>query len=561
MLKIMGVIIHFYIKGFFVKKCSWMLYIIVLSLWIIHIVAILPDSSGVSGGLLGRAILLCLSLLVLLLPISCFSAKWALRVYALLVPLVAGEAYSLWHTGGLLTEGVAHALWSTHFGEAWEFFSSRGLLGGLLLLILGGAVVPCLLWVLAARCSAKNVWPRAYGFGVVGLLAFLLIALVWREGRLVRKHSFENIEPALKRQIHRTVPLGTVWKLYSAYRLKSQIESAYAGIAQTTKQLTVQALDSLPRLLVLWVGESSRRDHWQLYGYARPTTPRLSARLDLLRFDLAESPATLTWQAVPLLLNQATVSEPKGLSLQPNVLAYARQAGYRVTWISNQALDDSPLLQLQLVQADTVIRVGMEITKDGGYDERLLSEFVSLPPYPRQLVVLHSIGQHQRYDYRYPSDFDHFKPSLKNSSRLASANLRDQVINGYDNSIRYTDWILDSLINLLLADTSRSNSLLYVSDHGEALYDGPSALLGHGFPDELEVQTQIPLVLWSQEKSIGFSEDCPGSSPVSSDYMFETILDILKITSPGVDLNPSLLRKGCQYPRDVALPSDLLRGS
>lgn len=61
-------------------------------------------------------------------------------------------------------------------------------------------------------------------------------------------------------------------------------------------------------------------------------------------------------------------------------------------------------------------------------------------------VVIHTYGSHFNYHERYPRNFAHFLPD--NATEIEIKN-RKQLINAYDNSIRYTDYFLNGLIRML----------------------------------------------------------------------------------------------------------------
>ena len=82
-------------------------------------------------------------------------------------------------------------------------------------------------------------------------------------------------------------------------------------------------------------------------------------------------------------------------------------------------------------------------------------------------VVLHTIGSHYQYSLRYPDEFDIFKPS---SEWLNLKEYKDLIINSYDNSILYADFIIDGVIEVLNKNNFIS-SVMYISDHGENLFD------------------------------------------------------------------------------------------
>ena len=109
------------------------------------------------------------------------------------------------------------------------------------------------------------------------------------------------------------------------------------------------------------------------------------------------------------------------------------------------------------------------------------------------------------------------------------------MLNAYDNSILYTDYVTAGLIDILAANTKFDTGLLYVSDHGESLGEG--GLYLHGLPYAMapEEQTKVPLVLWMSDslaKSERLNVGClkaQASSPLSHDNLFHTVLGMMNV--------------------------------
>ena len=111
------------------------------------------------------------------------------------------------------------------------------------------------------------------------------------------------------------------------------------------------------------------------------------------------------------------------------------------------------------------------------------------------LIVLHTMGSHgPTYYKRYPEQFKKFTPTCD------TANLQDctqeQIINTYDNTIVYTDYIISSVIDILKNQKQLETAMLYVSDHGESL--GENNIYLHGLPYAIapKEQKQVPMILW-----------------------------------------------------------------
>ena len=113
-----------------------------------------------------------------------------------------------------------------------------------------------------------------------------------------------------------------------------------------------------------------------------------------------------------------------------------------------------------------------------------------------QLLVLHQLGSHgPAYFRRYPPAFAHFTPACESDDLQKCT--REEIVNAYDNSLRYTDHVLGSLIATLQRNEADVDSaLIYVSDHGESL--GERNLYLHGLPLFIapKEQKQVPMVMW-----------------------------------------------------------------
>ena len=75
---------------------------------------------------------------------------------------------------------------------------------------------------------------------------------------------------------------------------------------------------------------------------------------------------------------------------------------------------------------------------------------------------------------------------------------KQQLINAYDNSIRYTDGFLADIIQLLNENQAES-ALLYSPDHGEDLLDDCRKKFLHASPIPTIYQIHIPFFLWFSE--------------------------------------------------------------
>jgi lipid A ethanolaminephosphotransferase len=162
------------------------------------------------------------------------------------------------------------------------------------------------------------------------------------------------------------------------------------------------------------------------------------------------------------------------------------------------------------------------------------------------VVVLHMKGSHgPAYFKRYPSAFEFFTPACDNIQLDRCS--RQEIVNAYDNTLRYTDHVLSQTIDLLRANAQRfDTAMLYVSDHGESL--GENGLYLHGLPYALAPREQIhvPMLLWLSDglrERLGINAACLRAqqhAPLSHDYVFHSILGLSNVQTaiyrPKLDL-------------------------
>ncbi|MNN33616.1 Phosphoethanolamine transferase EptA [compost metagenome] len=156
------------------------------------------------------------------------------------------------------------------------------------------------------------------------------------------------------------------------------------------------------------------------------------------------------------------------------------------------------------------------------------------------------MGSHgPAYFKRYPPAFEKFTPVCRSNDLSACS--RESIVNGYDNTLLYTDYVLSSLIDLLRKNESRlDTAMLYLSDHGESL--GEYNLFLHGTPYLLapDQQKHVGMLAWFSEgyrQSFALDDAClrqRSGEPLSQDNLFHSMLGLLEVRTrsydPGLDL-------------------------
>lgn len=312
-----------------------------------------------------------------------------------------------------------------------------------------------------------------------------------------------------------------------------------------------------PLVVFLVIGETARAANFQLGGYARATNPQLRTIDDLVYFDHATACGTSTAISVPCLFShldraQFSVDEADRYT---NLLDSLVKAGLDVEWRDNNA--GCKGVCARIARIDYTRRPDPDLCPQSYcYDEVMLSDLPTRLKTLRRdtVIVFHQIGSHgPAYSERYPPAFEIFKPVCR-SNQLERCR-REEIVNAYDNTIVYTDYVLAKQIALLRAASDRVDGILiYASDHGESL--GEQGIYLHGMPYRFAPRTQkeVPMLLWVSQ---GFAEHArlrPGclisraTERVSHDNIYHTVLGATGVRNAVYDAQLDIL-SGC---RDAA---------
>ncbi|MGL4674756.1 MAG: sulfatase-like hydrolase/transferase, partial [Wohlfahrtiimonas sp.] len=135
----------------------------------------------------------------------------------------------------------------------------------------------------------------------------------------------------------------------------------------------------------------------------------------------------------------------------------------------------------------------------------------------------------------------HFQPSC-DTSKIETCS-SETLTNTYDNTIRYTDYVLNQTVELLKQyNDDYEVAMMYVSDHGESL--GESSFYLHGTPYAIapKEQTEIPLIFWSSKDfasnhklNLSCLQNKAQASEYSHDNIFHSLLGLLQVKTAAYD--------------------------
>lgn len=273
--------------------------------------------------------------------------------------------------------------------------------------------------------------------------------------------GYYHFDSRLHKSINQRYPMHIVESMRLYIHLQQQRQQQHL-MPEYVVDYSPDSLD-----IVVVIGESARADHLSLNGYDRPTNPLLSQRTNVVSLPHIYSEYTHTLASVPVLLTRADSLHPEYQYSETSFAAILRNEGYHTAWISNQDLGET--FASFPAECDTAVwlNAGKSVfIFSGWYDEKILSEMDKqlAKENNKNLLILHTIGSHWYYNNHVPEMHNHFLPITNN--RVVTNNTPEAVINSYDNTIRYTDLVLDSIIARI---ENRCAIVFYLSDHGESL--------------------------------------------------------------------------------------------
>jgi lipid A ethanolaminephosphotransferase len=475
-----------------------------------------------------------LSTPVLLLSISIaiqsiFSFRWVAKPFLILMVLTSSVVFYSTMTFGIVFDyGMIQNTVETDRAEAFSYINWPAILYiGLF------GIVPSVL-IIRTKLTYRNfmgeLFSRLKLLAVSCVLVFVILLIFYSDyasiGRNNRDLSsyltpYALLDSAAKYLVNNTLYPPLKFKLLDTRPTSIDNESK--------KQVTVLVL-----------GETARSSNFSLNGYLRPTN-NFTEKLDVVSFSQMTSCGTATAVSVPCMfsrLDRKNYNRREAIA-QQNVIDIIHLAGVDVLWISNNnggckgVCSRVKTLQTRPLKSDPLC--------DGEYcfDEILVKQLKSKLAnlsHTKTLIVLHMIGSHgPTYYKRYPDIARRFKPDCRKSDIQNCTH--HELVNTYDNTIVYTDYVLSKVINELTLASGVEDietSMIYVSDHGESL--GENGVFLHGLPYVFapKEQTSVPLIFWSDPSHQSSRMSCMrniSQSPISHDNIFDLLLGEMKISS------------------------------
>jgi lipid A ethanolaminephosphotransferase len=469
------------------------------------------DNSNESAG--GRIFLLT-SLVVIMLALNfmmtclvMFLMRIVGRILLAIFSVINATAVYFIVTYSVMIDATTiENVFNTRYSEASGFFS-----WGLWLFILAFGVLPAL-WCLLQPVVIGKARKLAVYCGSSLAIALVVALANFNQTLFISQHDTE---------------LGGLLQPWSYLVNICRIASfSMDEQAEEIKLPDGRIADNDKAVVVLVIGESARKANFQLYGYKRDTNPLLSKLQDLKVYE-ATSCATYTTAGSKAIL------EPKDsgdlYELLPN---YAFRTGVDVAWRTSN-WGEPPIHIDEYLTDDELGDQYPDVDKN--YDGILFAgirQRIESGKSNKVLIIIHTSTSHgPKYADKYPKDFEVYKPVAKNVEE-GEKNV-GLLVNAYDNTIRYTDFLLDNLITTLRAMTDWKSAMIFISDHGESL--GENKMFMHGLPMKLapKEQYEIPFLVWTSDNFRDYKTKDELPAVLEQHYIFHSVLNLLSIESPA----------------------------
>ena len=235
-------------------------------------------------------------------------------------------------------------------------------------------------------------------------------------------------------------------------------------------------------------------------------------------------------------MTRSDEKHPDRAYTERSFVSLMKHAGYSTAWLANQESIKSFLYfmkecnRLKYVSSGKVSYI---------YDKWLDTDLL---PYlddelrrkePRKLIILHTVGSHWYYNTHFTDEYQKFMPIT--NSKIISSNTFEQIRNSYDNTILYSDYFWNQVINRL----RKTNAILiYLSDHGECM--GEDGHFIHGSVDNEPQHLPGCFVWYSDIFASKYSSKVDAllsnkDKRYKSYFLFHSILDAADIKTAYVE--------------------------
>jgi heptose-I-phosphate ethanolaminephosphotransferase len=500
---------------------------------------------------------------VLLFPQQVKRITASLGIMLWLFALPGFGYYLIYHQE--LTQSLMFIIFESNQSESTEYLQNY-LSIGIVLSFIAFTLVPLYIWT--------TIKPYENTRKPANITSFILTTLIFMTP-VKRAIQYGDINAAYK-NLNRHLSVAPPWQLgfgYSNYQLElKEVEAQLLNLNKISalKNFT-ETKKELPTTVVLVIGESTTRVHMGLYGYGRDTTPKLSSmKNELMVFENVFASRPNTIESLEQVLTFANQAQPDLYKTKPSLIAMMKQAGYKTYWITNQQTltQRNTMLTTFAKQADEQVFLNHARRQNAySFDDKVLAPFAEklLKQDEKKLIIVHLLGTHMKYAYRYPADYNFFNNAEGIPEVISADSDKVTLVNEYDNAVRYNDYIVHALIQQLKQSTASATQslLVYFSDHGEDVYDSaPHAFKGRNEGAPTYAMYAVPFIVWHSpnwQNAQQLADSAIRHRQYDNADFIYTWSDLIGLTYDGYRADESLINNA--FGADTILVGDPYRGN
>jgi heptose-I-phosphate ethanolaminephosphotransferase len=302
---------------------------------------------------------------------------------------------------------------------------------------------------------------------------------------------------------------------------------------------------NLPKTFIIIIGESLNRNHMSLYDYPRQTNPLLSKiESDIYIFRNVISSELQTLSSLKEVLTFANSEHPDYYFLKPSIIELFNSLDFQTYWIDNQYDIRNNMASGVYPEIARLSRkyFNLNFSEQDESVVKKLQTILNDSLEVNKFIILHLMGSHLPYKIRYPLAYNKFNNLSDQTSKINDLLSEDQkkVINEYDNTVLYNDFVISSAIDVVKKNNGFSY-VLYFSDHGEEVFD-TRVFSGRSFENITPGMYQVPFILWlSEDYKKQRQFDFRLNNPYSIDDVIHTIMDLSFVETNDYDSSRSIV--------------------
>lgn len=479
------------------------------------------------------------------LSLSLVSFKYILKPAVVLILFVATFAAYFMKTYGIMIDrSMIKNILATDVGDVSELLNVKMLYS---LVVFG--VIPSLL-VLRSTIRYKPVVRELFmvlGAVLTSLVVLVVILVFFYKDYISLGKNYNYVR-------HLINPVSPI------YEVASYVKRTVMGgkivvrpVGEDASMARTWQERGKKNLVILVVGEAARARNFSLNGYDRKTNPFLEKE-DILNFTNTYSCGTVTTTSLPCMFShfgRESFSDFKA-DRHEGLLDVLSHAGVQVLWRENNSGCKGVCKRVET--EDVAGSQVADLCTAGECQDMILLQ--GLQSHINQtdkdtFIVLHQKGSYgPEYYRRSPPAFKTFLPECT-TNQLQECRV-EELVNAYDNTILYTDYVLAQVIDLLKKNSEQFNvAMLYLSDYGESL--GENNIYLHGLPYIMapDEQKHIPFILWLGDaflKGNHIDKSClqkKVDEKLSHDNLFPSVLGLMGVKTAMYDKDLDIFA-GCR---------------